>query len=185
MPRAGYSLSASLYYSWFKDFIFETQTGAIQDDLPVFQFGQANARYYGAEIEASVRLGAIGGFAFNLDGVGDFTRASIRGGGPLPRIPALRLLGGLEAQSGTVTGRVEVEWVDGQDRVAAFETPTSGYTMVNASLALKPFGADSKIGLTLSANNIFDVAARRHASFLKDYAPLSGRDIRVGLRFAF
>lgn len=180
----GYSLSASLYYSWFNDFIFETQTGAIQDDLPVFQFGQANARYYGAEIEASVRLGAIGGFAFNLDGIGDVTRASIRGGGPLPRIPALRLLGGLEAQSDTVTGRIEVEWVDGQDRVAAFETPTSGYRMVNASLALKPFGADSKIDLTLSANNIFNVVARRHASFLKDYAPLSGRDIRVGLRFA-
>ncbi len=181
----GYSLSASLYYSWFNDFIFETQTGAIQDDLPVFQFGQANARYYGTEVEASVRLGMVGAFAINLDGVGDFTRASIKGGGPLPRIPALRLLGGIEAQSDALTGRVEVEWVDGQDRIAAFETPTSGYTLVNASLALKPFGTDSKFDLTLSANNIFDVDARRHASFLKDYAPLSGRDVRIGLRFSF
>lgn len=181
----GYSLSASLYHSWFRDFIFESQTGAIQDGLPVFQFGQSNARYYGAEIEASVKVAAIGAFGINLDGVGDFTRASLRGGGPLPRIPALRLLGGIEAQSEIVTGRVEVEWVDGQNRIAAFETPTRGYTMVNASLAIKPFGADSAIDLTLSANNIFDVVARRHASFLKDYAPLSGRDIRAGLRFSF
>jgi|CXWL01.1.fsa_nt_gi iron complex outermembrane receptor protein len=181
----GYSLSASFYYSWFKGFIFETQTGAIQDDLPVFQFGQADARHYGAEIEASVKLATIGNFAINLDGVGDFTRASIKGGGPLPRIPALRLLSGLEAQSDTITGRIEVEWVDGQNRIAAFETPTKGYTMVNGSLSLKPFGADSKFNLTLSANNIFDVDARRHASFLKDYAPLGGRDVRIGLRFAF
>lgn len=181
----GYSMSASLYYSWFQDFIFETQTGAIQDNLPVFQFGQANARHYGAEIEASIRLATLGEFKINLDGVGDFTRATIKGGGPLPRIPALRLLGGLEAQSDTITGRVEVEWVDGQDRIAAFETTTKGYTMVNASMSLKPFGVDSPFDLTLSANNIFDVDARRHASFLKDYAPLAGRDIRIGLRFAF
>lgn len=181
----GYSLSASLYYSWFNGFIYETPTGTSQDDLPVFQSRQANAHHYGAEIEASVRVATIGAVKLNLDGVGDFTRATIRGGGPLPRIPALRLLGGLEAQSDTITGRVEVEWVDGQDRIAAFETPTKSYTMVNGSLAIKPFGADSGIDVTLSANNIFDVVARRHASFLKDYAPLSGRDIRVGVRFAF
>ncbi len=181
----GYNLSASVYHSWFKDFIFETATGAIQDDLPVFQFGQANARYYGAEIEASLKLAQLGDYAINLDGVGDFTRARIRNLGPAPRIPALRLLGGLEAQSDTLTGRVEVEWVDGQDRIAAFETATSGYTMTNASISFKPFGADSDSSLTLSANNVFDVNARRHASFLKDFASLAGRDFRVTARFSF
>jgi iron complex outermembrane receptor protein len=181
----GYSLSASIYYSWFNGFIYETPTGAIKDDLPVFQSRQADARHYGAEIEASVRIATIGKFEINLDGVGDFTRASIRGGGPLPRIPALRVMGGIEAQSDVVTGRVEVEHVNGQDRIATFETPTKGYTLVNSSLAIKPLGADSKLDLMLSANNIFDVDARRHASFLKDYAPLSGRDIRIGLRFSF
>lgn len=181
----GYSINASLYHSWFKGFIYETPTGAVIDDLPVFQSMQADARHYGAEVEASVRLATIGDFKINADGVGDFTRAKIKGGGPLPRIPALRLLGGLEAQSDTITGRVEVEWVDDQNRVAAFETPTKGYTMVNSSVSIKPLGADSHVDLTLSANNIFDVVARRHASFLKDYAPLAGRDIRVGVRFSF
>ena len=98
---------------------------------------------------------------------------------------ALRLLGGLEAQSDALAGRAEVEWVDGQDRIAAFETATKGYTMVNASLNWKPFAAAPGTSLTLSANNIFDVVARRHASFLKDYAPLAGRDIRVSARVAF
>jgi hypothetical protein len=32
----------------------------------------------------------------------------------------------------------------------------------------------SDSGIVLSANNV-DVDARRHASFLKDYAPLAGR----------
>jgi iron complex outermembrane receptor protein len=34
-------------------------------------------------------------------------------------------------------------------------------------------------------NNLFDVDARRHASFLKDYAPLAGRDFRITARFEF
>ena len=55
--------------------------------------------------------------------------------------------------------------------------------MVNASASIRPFGQDSKTSLLLSANNIFDVVARRHSSFLKDFAPLAGRDIRVTLRF--
>jgi iron complex outermembrane recepter protein len=181
----GYSLAASAYYSRFDNFIFEQPTGDVEDDLPVFEFLQADARYYGFEIEASARLAQIGGFAINLDGVGDYTRAKLKGGASLPRIPALRLLGGLEAQSDTINGRVEVEWVDDQRKVTTFETPTNGYTMVNASIGFKPLGADGGINLTLSANNIFDVNARRHASFLKDYAPLAGRDIRISARFSF
>ena len=180
----GYSISASLYHSWFNNFIFETATGDIEDGLPVFQTSQANARHYGFEVEASARLATIGSYTINIDGVADATRAQLTSGARLPRIPALRLLGGLEAQSDRINGRVEVEWVDAQKRVAAFEPTTAGYTLVNASLGFKPLGASGGLNITLLANNIFDVVARRHASFLKDYAPLSGRDIRISARIS-
>ena len=62
---------------------------------------------------------------------------------------------------------------------------TPGFTLVNASATLRPFGTDSKTSIILSANNIFNVEARRAASFLKDYAPLTGRDIRVTGRVSF
>ena len=94
------------------------------------------------------------------------------------------MLGGVEAQSELVDGRVEVEWVSDQDRNAAFETPTDGYTMVNASLAFHPFATNDS-SIVLSANNIFDVVGRRHASVLTDYAPLAGRDLRVTARVSF
>lgn len=181
----GYSLSASVFHSWFDGYIYETPTGAIQDDLPVFQYFQADARYFGVELEASVKLADLGAFDLNLDGVADYVRATIQGSGPAPRIPPLRLLGGLEAQSDRVTGRVEVEWVADQDRIAAFETATDGYTMVNASLSFHPFGNGNNSTIVLSANNLFDVVGRRHASFLKDYAPLPGRDLRISARFTF
>ena len=34
----------------------------------------------------------------------------------------------------------------------------------------------------LAGDNLLDVTARRHPSFLKDFAPLAGRDIRLTAR---
>jgi iron complex outermembrane receptor protein len=131
-----------------------------------------------------VLVGQIGGYKINADVLGDYVHASIVDQGPLPRIPPARVLGGVEAQGDTLSGRVEVEHMFDQNRIAAFETPTDGYTMVNASVGIKPFGQANKTMLMISANNLFDVNARRAASFLKDFAPLAGRDIRATLKFS-
>ncbi|MEH3040278.1 MAG: TonB-dependent receptor [Sphingomonas paucimobilis] len=180
----GYSFGLSAYHNWFRNFIYENPTGDVEDDLPVFQYSQADARLWGFEAEASARVATFGATAINIDGLADYTRATIVDRGPAPRIPPLRVLGGVEAQGRLVQVRGEVEHVTAQDRVAELETTTPDYTMVNASVSLRPFGRDSKTTLMVSANNIFDVEARRHASFLKDYAPLAGRDIRVTARLA-
>ena len=190
----GFNLDASAYYNWFTNYISENQVAQSvceaaaapsgrTVDLPCFQYQQAGARYYGFEADASATLARIGSTKINADVLGDYVHADIRGVGPVPRIPPLRLLGGLEAQNDRFTARAEVEHVFEQDRVAAFETTTPGYTLVNASISLKPFGTGSKTQLVLSANNIGDVDARRHSSFLKDFAPLTGRDFRATLRF--
>jgi iron complex outermembrane receptor protein len=154
--------------------------------LPIFQYFQRDATYYGFEASASVVFARAGGFDFIADGVADYVRAKIDdGGGSVPRIPPLRLLGGVKAHSDSLDLRAEVEWSGSQNKVAAFETPSDSFTMVNASAAWRPFGKDGNITLLASANNIFDVNARRHASFTKDYVPLAGRDIRVSAKFSF
>ncbi|MDT9597361.1 TonB-dependent receptor [Sphingosinicella rhizophila] len=178
-------LRASIYANWFDDYIFQAATGDEEDELPVFQYFQRDARYYGFEAEASATLFRLGGFKIDGDLVADYVRATIDERGPVPRIPPLRVLGGLEAVSDDLTGRVEVEWADDQERIATFETPTDGYTLVNASLAWRPWGKRRETTLILSANNIFDVDARRHASFTKEFVPMAGRDIRVTARFSF
>jgi iron complex outermembrane receptor protein len=181
----GYSYSASAYKLWFSHYIYEQATGAVVDDLPVFQQRQADARYTGFEAEGSLRLGTIGAFTLNADALADYVQATVVAVGPAPRIPPLRFLAGLEAQSGLLNARLEVESTMRQGRVAPLETPTAGFTMVNASVSFEPLRAHKELSFTLSANNIFDVDARRHASFLKDFAPLAGRDIRLTARFAF
>ncbi len=179
-PR--YTFEASAYHTWFHNFVYEDRTGAIVDGLPVYRIRQAAARWYGFEAQASVTLAKFGDWKLSADALGDWVHATITGVGPAPRIPPLRVLGGLGLTSPRWDLRGEVEQVTAQNRVSANETPTPGYTMVNAELGWRPWGEHRPLSFILQANNIFDVNARRHASFLKDYAPLAGRDIRLTAR---
>jgi iron complex outermembrane recepter protein len=184
--REGYRLSAAVFANWFDDYIFQAATGEEADGLPVFRYFQRGATYYGFELQAAAPLFSVGDFEVGADMVADYVRATIKqGNGPVPRIPPLRILGGVEAKSDQYEGRIELEWVDDQDRIAPFETPTDGHTLVNASVAWHPWGPRNNTSLILAANNIFDVDARRHASFTKDFVPLPGRDIRISARLTF
>lgn len=183
---SGFRLNATVYANRFDNYIFQTATGEEEDGLPVFQYFQSDATYWGFELGATVPIGEVGGFQVNADAVADFVRATLaNGGGPVPRIPPLRVLGALEAESASFDGRVEVERVFDQGRVAAFETPSEGFTLVNASVTWRPWGRRNPTSLIFSANNLFDVEARRHASFTKDFVPLAGRDFRVSARVSF
>lgn len=57
--------------------------------------------------------------------------------------------------------------------------------MLSTSVSWRLWGRDRDIALVLSVNNILDADVRRHASFLKDFAPLAGRDLRATLRVSF
>ena len=189
-----FSLDASAFYNDFNNFIFEGRveqevcdaaSAEGEAELPCFQYRQRDARYYGFELDASAKLFDAGGYTVNADLIADYVRATITNEGPAPRIPPLRLLGGLELQGERLGARLEAPHVFEQERTARFETRTDDYTLVNASVSFRPFGPENRTTLLLSANNIFDVTARAHTSFLKDFAPLAGRDLRATLRVGF
>ena len=137
------------------------------------------------ELEADAKFGQALGVDWGGELVADATRATIRHFGPAPLIPPLRVLGAITGSRGQVDGRLEVEHATAQNRTALNETDTPAYTLVNATLDWHPFAANPSLSLSLAANNIFDVVARRSTSILKDYAPLAGRDIRLTARLGF
>jgi len=177
-------VSFAVFHSWFSDYIYLADTGTEEDGLPVFQQIQADARYFGVEGEVSLPLVDTGDFTLLADLRGDYIRANLADGTPLPRIPPLSLLGALEADVGHFNARAEVQWFDGQNRVAPLETPTDGFTTVNLSLAWHPFEGNDNLTLLLQADNVFDVEGRRHASFTKDFVPLAGRNIRLSAKLS-
>ena len=180
------AFSLTLYSNRFDNFIYEAETGDVEDDLPVFQYFQDDAKVWGVEFQGSQKVASFGDVDLKVDAVADYTRAKISGGaGNVPRIPPLRVLGGVEMNSARLDLRGEVEWSDAQTKTAPFESATDGFTLVNATATWRPFGSDRNISLIASANNIFDVVARRSASFTKDFVPLSGRDFRLSARISF
>jgi iron complex outermembrane receptor protein len=183
---ANTAFNLTLYTNRFDNFIYEAETGTVEDDLPVFQYFQNDAKVWGVEFQGSQNVASFGDADLKVDAVADYTRAKISGGaGNVPRIPPLRMLGGVELNGARLDLRGEIEWSDAQTKTAPFETATDGFTLVNATATWRPFGSDRNISLIASANNIFDVVARRSASFTKDFVPLSGRDFRLSARISF
>jgi iron complex outermembrane receptor protein len=105
--------------------------------------------------------------------------------GALPRIPAARFGVGLRYERRSYWARVEALRVSEQDRVALFETPTDGYTLLGAGAAYRLQSGSVVHDFMLRITNWTDELARVHASTLKAIVPLPGRDVTVGYRVLF
>jgi iron complex outermembrane receptor protein len=169
----------------FDDFIFQAFTGEEEDGFPVVLYSQEDATFTGAELKARIEVFERDGHHVHLSLVGDTVDAEIDSGGNLPRIPPMRLGGGVHYHGDRWNGSAEVRWVDEQTDVAENETATDGYTMVNASLGYRLFFSNQIVDLLLRGRNLTDEEARAHTSFLKSVAPLPGRDVTFGIKFLF
>lgn len=179
------TFSLTAYRQWFDDYIFLEETGEEEDDLPVFQYLQQDADFWGVEAEFNYPVIDTDGFKLLTDLRASYVEAELADGTAVPRIPPLSLLGALEAQTGALDLRGEVQWFDSQNRVTTFETPTDSFTLVNALVAWRPLADNQNLTVQLAADNIFDVNGRRHASFTKDFVPLLGRNFRASVRLSF
>ena len=177
-----FHLTANAYFNRFSNFIFQSPTDEMEDELPVFEYRQGRANFYGFELAADADIGTIGGIDWTIEAQADAVRGTVKGYGPAPFLPPLRLMAALVGTRGAFDGRLEVEHAAAHKRTAPVETSTPAYTLVNASIDWHPMSDKKDFTLSLAANNIFDVVARRSTSILKDYAPLAGRDIRLTAR---
>ncbi|HEY0648828.1 TonB-dependent receptor [Phenylobacterium sp.] len=184
--RGPLTLDAHAFYADYDNFIDLVPNGEVdaESGFPVFTFVQSEAKFYGGELEASVETWRDGDKSFHLEASADYVRGKTDFG-PAVRIPPWSVTGRGVYEGGWWTGTVEVHHVAEQDRVATFELPTSGYTMLNASLVLRPVQDRPEFKVFLDGRNLTNIEAREHASFLKDVAPLPGRTFRLGVGYRF
>jgi len=182
--------SASVFSTQFEDFVFQRATGDVEDGFPVLAYIQEDARYSGVEgqIEIDllhhVRQNDEHHLAWDL--LGDFVRARLtETNEDLPRIPPLRLGAGLSYAHGEWTGRTGIRRTGAQTRVGVLEDETAGFTLLDAVLSYRIFTGRALHDLTLVLNNLSNAEARLHTSFLKQLAPLPGREIRFVYRISF
>ncbi len=177
--------SVSVYHNRIRDFIFLSGTGAEQDGLPVRTYRQADARFTGAEFKTEVLLAERAGIETHLELLADTVRGELVQGGNLPRIAPGRIGLGLAFEAKHWHAAAEVSRVAQQDRTAAFETDTGGYTLLNIEAAYRIPTGTAEFELFLRGLNLTDEEARSHLSLLKDQAPLPGRSLALGLRARF
>jgi len=173
------------YFYDFSDFIFLSETGLIEDELPVRIWTQEDADFSGFEAEAEYLFepGRFGQLSVN--GLFDTVSADLDNGDNVPRLAPARIGGGLNWKNNDWNAGLSVIHYDDQDDTAPLETPTDGYTLVNADVSYSFNVGDADWQLYLRARNLNDEEARNHTSFLKDIAPLPGRNFIFGLKASF
>ena len=179
------SFSAGPYYTKFSSFIGLLNTGSIVtvqgQPLQEAKFTEVVASFTGFETEGKFNLNDN----IDLKLTGDYVRATnLTSGEALPRIAPLRLSAGLQYQKNTLGARLNVLHAFAQERIAANELATNGYTNVGAMVTYK---LPTKINVELfaKANNLLNQDIRDSASFLKDIAPQGARSLTIGLRSEF
>ena len=203
--------SAALYHTRFADFIYLAGTGVVEDGMPARLWTQHDATFSGAEAEATFHLAHGSSGDWDLRLFGDIVRAELDGhgqrevqfdvphgshahhhhatlanGGHLPRIAPARLGADLRWNLGNWRASLGATHHARQDKVAAGESTTAGYTLVNASMAWRRDGVDGKAWEVFAdGRNLTNRLAREHTSQLKDVTVLAGRGVAFGVRAWF
>lgn len=193
----GYSVS--FFYNQADDYIYQSNTGLIalseeeeheeheeeeahsdEEGYPVYYFQQADADIWGVEAETYFDINNN----VRLTVFSDYIDAEVESDN-LPRTPPLRVGSELSYVNNGLTADVGFTWYDAQDDVADFETTTDGYTLVNANLQYEFTGEGVDWVVFAKGSNLTDEEARVHTSYLKDKAPLPGRNLTFGVRALF
>jgi iron complex outermembrane receptor protein len=196
-------ITISGFYNQLKDFIFyrklTTASGADSmvlvgtNLIPAFQFGQHNAHLAGVEASCDIHPHPLDWLHFQntLSFVRGLFEESIEGTRNLPLIPATRYIGDLKGEflkKGKVfrnlTASVEVDHSFAQNNAfTAYgtETPTPGYTLLNASLSTDiTHNGKTLVTLFINAINLADIAYQSNLSRLK-YTDINAATGRQGV----
>ena len=175
------TFSVSAFRNRVNDYIYG-RTLDNHEGFQLIEYAQRDAVFTGIEGELRHKLSP----ALSATLFGDYVRAKFDdGAGNLPRIPAHRIGARLDGNWQAWHGNVELVRVGKQDKVGPFERATDGYAMLNLGGHYELRLGGQQAQLYARINNLTDELAFSHTSFIRDAAPLAGRNVTAGLRVAF
>ncbi|MEA1918818.1 MAG: TonB-dependent receptor [Campylobacterota bacterium] len=187
-----WSTQLSAYYYHFFNYIYQSPM-ADEDgnplldpfhNSPVWSMEQVGARIYGAALQQAYTH-EMQKHRFDITLVLEMIRGEIISGGNIPRMPPLSASINLKHNYGEYTGSMTYKQVDESRFEAKNETSTEGYGWLSAMLSYESKMGATEYSLFLKGENLMDEEARNHLSFLKETAPLPGRQVSVGADIKF
>lgn len=192
--KGRFRFDTSLYYTNFTNFIYKRFTGAKCDgdfascgtgtELDQIVYAQRDATFYGAELQGEYDVAPIWRGVWGVAAQYDFTHATFDGGGYVPKIPPHRLGGGLFYRDANWLARINLLHAFRQDEIASFETPTSGYNMLNAEISYTTAlnydgGRATSFTIGLRGENLLNDDVRNSVSYKKDEVLQPGANVRL------
>ncbi|MGB0579578.1 MAG: TonB-dependent receptor [Limisphaerales bacterium] len=185
-------LTGSLtYFNYdFDNYIFVSGIGPGWDinGLPIFRYIQTRAKFEGAEVQLEYDLlpsttNSSLAYHFSADTV---RAVDLNASTAIPRFPPIRIGNRLEYGAGQWKVGAEIRHAVAQNRLQdGLETPTKGYTMLNADITHTRKWGTRDLSLFIKGSNLLNVEARNHVSVAKDVAPLPGRSLGLGATLSF
>lgn len=182
-----WSSAATAYVTSFSDFIYQRSTGEEMEELPVFEYDQADATFIGLDTKVSRRLSDWNGGQLEVHGLFDVVSATldIDGNDNVPRIPPMRVGVGAKGQWGNLSVSFDFMRSFEQDDVSEGELVTDAFNDLRAYVSYDYVLPRGTLNLFLAGRNLTDDEQRSHASFIKEFAPAPGRAFELGARFSF
>jgi iron complex outermembrane receptor protein len=146
------------------------------DEFPIVENVAADSILQGIEAHSDFQLTSELSVELGLDYVQGTLQETDE---PLPRIPPLRVRGGLRYQKNAFQAGGEVTAAATQDRVFPTETPTDGYQLLRLYGSYS-FGS-GKVTNTITArlDNATNELYRNHLSLIKDLTAEMGRNFKL------
>ena len=182
---ATFDFKVNAFYKDIDDFIYWQPQEAMIDGFISRVASQHDAKLYGAEwaMHWQVHNTSLGDFDFHLGQ--DWVRGELDDGTPLPRMSPGRFQSGIDWHQGPWVVELFYQRMSAQNRVAPNETPTKGYALIDARLAYQIDAPSLTWSVFIEGKNLTNEEARVHTSYLKNYAPLPGRNFIAGIRGEF
>jgi iron complex outermembrane receptor protein len=192
------------YYTRFNGFIFRRLTGNTCEDAACIDaadpnplelrqaiYSQRDAVFRGAEFQSQLDVGQFQGGVWGVENQFDVVRATFTDGTNVPRIPPVRVGGGVFWRDANWLARINYLHAFAQNHIAvAGETPTAGYNLLKAEISYKTkldsrwFGA-REIMVGLVGNNLLNENIRNSVSYNKDEVLMPGIGVRAFANLKF
>jgi iron complex outermembrane recepter protein len=199
-----FRFEATAYYTHFDNFIYRRLTGVMcgndfascgngdpNNEGRQAVYSQRNATFRGGEFQSQLDIGPLNGGIWGVENQFDVVRATFSDGTNVPRIPPVRVGGGLFWRDTNWLMRVNLLHAFAQNDIAVIgETPTAGYNLLKAEVSYKTkldtswFGArEMMVGLV--GNNLLNANIRNSVSYNKDEVLMQGIGVRAFANLKF
>ena len=199
-----FRFEATAYYTRFNNFIYRRLTGVMcGDDFdscgngdPTNEgkqavYSQRDATFRGAEFQSQLDVGPFYGGIWGVEDQFDIVRATFTDGTNVPRIPPVRIGGGVFWRDSNWLMRVNLLHAFAQNDIAVIgETPTAGYNLLKAEISYNTKLDSSWLGaremtVGLVGNNLLNENIRNSVSYTKDEVLMPGIGVRAFANLKF